>query len=118
MPREPVTRRPATIPAEMATEPPWQMIPIGTSRSCAERTRSTMARARRILSGAQPPGMITPSKSSIAASSARRSARTARPFLPRLGVRVAPDRDDLCALLLEAHDRDPVLQVLHPPGTA
>jgi protein MpaA len=51
IPSEPVARAP-TMPAEMATLPPWQMIPMGSPRSWTAFTRPSRAGSRRILSGA------------------------------------------------------------------
>jgi murein peptide amidase A len=51
IPSEPVARAP-TMRAEMATLPPWQMIPIGSPRSWTDLTRASRAGSRRILSGA------------------------------------------------------------------
>ena len=51
MPSEPVARAP-TMPAEMATLPPWQMIPMGSPRSWTPFTSASSSGSRRILSGA------------------------------------------------------------------
>jgi murein peptide amidase A len=82
MPSDPVARAP-TMPAEMATLPPWQMIPIGSPRSWAALTRASSSGSRRILSGAWPPGMTSPSMPAASISEPVTSARTWSPFLPR-----------------------------------
>jgi len=47
-----VTVRPRTMPAEAGTHPAWQMKATGFPASWTARTNSTMARCRRMRSGA------------------------------------------------------------------
>ena len=85
MPSDPVARAP-TMPAEIATLPPWQMIPIGQPARVHRahqvagspgRGASCRARSRR----GSPGRRASPASTSPAVV----SARTVRPFLPGCG---------------------------------
>src|SRR6476620_7201625 len=56
MPSDPVALRPRTMPAEIATSPPWQMIAIVFPAAFICWTNLVTDSYRRSLSGAHPPG--------------------------------------------------------------
>src|SRR5215218_2915610 len=85
IPSEPVALDPSTMPAEIATSPPWQMMPTVLFLSCTVLTRSVIPGSPLSLSGAQPPGTTPPSNSVASTPSAVVSACASRAFLPLSG---------------------------------
>src|SRR5437764_8191894 len=78
-----VSRRPRTIPAEMRTHGPWQMVATIFPAWWISRTRRSASASRRILSGAQPPGATIPASEVAGKSATRPSTLHGYPCFPR-----------------------------------
>src|SRR5205823_2021267 len=76
-------RRPRTMPAEISTQGPWQMVATIFPAWWISRTRLSASASRRILSGAHPPGTTMPSSDDAGKSATRPSTLHGYPCFPR-----------------------------------
>ena len=109
--REPVTRLPFRILAEIGIQPPWQM--KATSLPCSKNSRvsdSTFA-SRRNLSGMKPPGTSRPQKSSLRASFNSKSDCGGIAVLAGVGFDFRRGAFQRVTGLLQSQFRIPQLQV-------
>ena len=115
MPSDPVARAP-TMPAEIATLPPWQMIPIGRPRPCTVAHQVEDGRVAAHLVGRVAAGDDEPVERAGVEAVRRDVGPHRQAVLAAVGLGVRAHRHDRRALLLQAHDRDPVLEVLDALG--
>jgi hypothetical protein len=111
-----VARRPLRMPAEMGTQPAWQMKAMGLASRSKVRIRSRMWSWRRSLSGAYPPGITRTSKPAALTAAVAASGSTGPwPFLPDW-LSVEAGEGDLDLLLTRTVERVEQLHVLEVVG--